>query len=104
LITIDLSVLGSELDALAKYLQLKLQVSIDKKGKMLLLEDSKAQIRTKDVKMYLEEFIYHKKFSEEYRIVVDHQIIKVLKPKASVKPKPPETSMWGVLPRGKKTI
>ena len=104
MITVDLGDIEGELDALAAYFQSKLQAPIKIKGKMLLLDDSKTPIRTKDVKMYLEEFIYRRKFLEGYRIIVDHPLIKVLKPKTPVKPKPPTEGMWGEMPRGKKTI
>ena len=88
LITIDMSDLENERDALAEYLRLKLQTSVKINGKVLLVEDSKVSIRTRDVKMYLKEFIYHRKLPEEYRVIVDHPFIRVLNAKTHKKSKP----------------
>ncbi len=91
----NLGDLEGEREALAGYLQSKLGSSVTINDKLLLLDDSKAPIRSKDVKMYIEQFIYHRKFPGEYRIIVEHPIIKVLKPKPQVKPKPRTKGMWG---------
>ncbi len=95
MITVDLGDLEGERDALAEYFKSKLQASVKINGKMLLVDDSKVPIRTKDLKMYLEQFIYRRKFPEEYRIIVEHPFIRVLKPKTPIKPKPRSKSMWG---------
>lgn len=95
MITVDLGDLEGERDALVEYFKSKLQASVKINGKMLLVDDSKVPIRTKDVKMYLEHFIYHRKFPEEYRIIVDHPLIRVLKAKTRIKSKPRSKSMWG---------
>ncbi len=88
MITVDLGDLEGERDALAEYFQTKLQASVKINGKMLLVDDSKVPIRTRDVKMYLKQFIYHRKFPEEYRVIVDHPLIRVLKAKTRKKSKP----------------
>jgi hypothetical protein len=79
LITIDASDLKKELEALAEFLESKLQISITIKNKMLVIDDSKVPIRTRDVKTHLKQFIHYIGLSEEYRVTVDHSVIRILK-------------------------
>lgn len=87
MITVDVSDLKKEVNALAEFLQSKLQASIMIKGKMLVIEDSKAPTRTRDVKMYLKRFLHHRGFSEEYRVTVNRSLVRVLKVKTRKRPK-----------------
>ena len=49
LITIDASDLKKEIEALAEFLKSKLQTSITIKNKMLVIDDSKVPIRTREI-------------------------------------------------------
>lgn len=88
MITVDASDLKKEVNALAEFLQSKLQASVVRKGKMLVIEDSKNPTRTRDVKMYLKHFLHHRGF-EDYRVTVDRSFVRVVKVKTHKRSKAP---------------
>jgi len=103
LITVDASELKKEVNVLAEFLQSKLQASVVRKGKMLVIEDSKIPTRTRDVKMYLKQFLHRRGF-EDYRVTVDRSLIRVSKVKTRKRskahrkegtvPHPADTMPW----------
>lgn len=101
LITIDASDLKKEVEALAEFLQSKLQITITIKSKMLVIDDSKVPIRTRDVKMYLKQFIHYRGFSEEYRVTVNRSFIRLLKVKSH---KPRKHGEEGTVPHPADTM
>lgn len=102
MITVDASALKEEVNTLTEFLQSKLQTSITMKGKTLLIDDSSAPIKTKDVKMHLNRFIHKRGFSKEYRVTVNRSLIIIVKHHKkptthrdkSVPPHPADTMPW----------
>lgn len=74
----DLKKVGREVsDSLAQ----RLKVDVSQKGKVLLVDDSKSGSRlgVKDVKLQVKHVLHQLGFSDEYRVLTEHHLVRIVK-------------------------
>lgn len=79
-----MSELKNERGRLSDFLKLKLRASIVVKGKILVV-GSEERLSPKDVKTCVKRFLYHRGLSENYRVIKEHETIRITKRRLSKK-------------------
>jgi hypothetical protein len=74
----DLKKVGKEI---AESLGQRLKADVSVKGKLLIVSDSTggSSLGVKDVKLQVKHVLHHLGFSEEYRVLAEHHIIRIVK-------------------------
>ena len=74
----DLKKVGKEL---AESLSQRLKTEVSLKGKLLIVPDTTgaSKVGVKDVKLQVKHVLHQLGFSEEYRVLADHHMIRIVK-------------------------
>jgi hypothetical protein len=79
----DLKKVGKEI---AESLTQRLKVDISQKGKVLIVDDSKGRrLGVKDVKLQVKHVLHQLGFSEQYRVLEEHHIVRIAKVEEKVR-------------------
>ncbi len=77
LIIIDVSELESERSDLSIFLESKIGAPIKMEGKILVVDSTGKMLLPRNVKTYVKHFLYHRGFSETYRVTEEHELIRI---------------------------
>jgi len=74
----DLKKVGKEI---AESLRQRLKTDVSQKGKVLVVADTKigSRLGVKDVKLQVKHVLHQLGFSEEYRVLAEHHIVRIVK-------------------------
>ncbi len=72
----DLKKVGKEI---ADSLGQRLRADVSQKGKLLIVDESKIGLGVKDVKLQVKHVLHQLGFSEEYRVLAEHHIVRIVK-------------------------
>lgn len=80
----DLKKVGREI---AESLGQRLKVDVSQKGKLLIVDDSKGgrRLGVKDVKLQVKHVLHQLGFSEEYRVLEEHHVVRIAKVEEKVR-------------------
>lgn len=80
----DLKKVGREV---AESLGVRLKVDVSQKGKLLIVDDSKVggRLGVKDVKLQVKHVLHQLGFHEEYRVLAEHHIVRIVKVEEKVR-------------------
>ncbi len=78
----DLKKVGKEI---ADSLGQRLKVDVSQKGKLLIVDNSKIALGVKDVKLQVKHVLHQLGFSEEYRVLAEHHIVRIVKVEEKVR-------------------
>jgi hypothetical protein len=87
LIEIELGEIKKVEKELANLLREKLKTDVTVKGGKLLLDQTDGHVNPKDVKLQVEHALRHLGFTEGYRVLSEHHIIRIEKLAEKKKPK-----------------
>lgn len=76
-----MSELESERSSLSAFLKSKIRVPITVEGKGLVIGSREETLLSRNVKIYVKRFLYHRGFSETYRVIEEHEVIRITKRK-----------------------
>jgi hypothetical protein len=78
----DLKKVGKEI---AELLGQRLKVDVSRKGKLLLLDDSGGKLGVKDVKLQVKHALHQLGFSDEYRVLTEHHLVRIIRVESKVR-------------------
>jgi len=81
----DLKKVGKEI---AESLGQKLNTEVSLKGKIILVPDAASgkKFGVKDVKTQVKHVLHHLGFSDEYRVLTEHHIVRIVRVEEKVRP------------------
>lgn len=81
----DLKKVGKEI---AESLNQRLNTEVTVKGKVILIPDTAGgrKLGVKDVKLQVKHVLHHLGFSDEYRVLTEHHIVKIVRVVEKIRP------------------
>jgi len=76
-----MSELENERGNLSTFLKSKIRVPITVEGKRLVVGSREERLLPRDVKTHVKQFLYHRGLSETYRVIEEHEVVRITKRK-----------------------
>jgi len=81
MITIDVSEMKDERDRLAIFLKSEHNLQVEAKGKSLVIQSGARALTSGDMKALVKRFLHRNGMSEDYRVTVEGELLRVTKRK-----------------------